>query len=56
MVPFITVAHRDDVTGFSKLTQLEDIAQLPKLMASGSLGRLSTEGRIESALKQEGGK
>lgn len=56
MVPFITVAHRDDVTGFSKLTQLEDIEQLPKLMAGGSLGRLTTEGRIESALKQEVGK
>ena len=56
MVPFITVTHRDDATGFSKLTQLEDIEQLPKLMAGGSLGRLSTEGRIKSALKQEGGR
>lgn len=53
MVPFITVAHRDDATGVSILTQLEDVQQLPKLMASGSLGRLSTEGRIEAALKQE---
>ncbi len=53
MVPFITVAHRNDETGASQLTQLEDIEQLPKLMASGSLGRLSAEGRIESALKQE---
>ncbi len=56
MVPFITVAHRDDATGFSCLTQLEDIQQLPKLMAGGSIGRLSTEGRIEAALKQEGGR
>jgi predicted ATPase len=53
MVPFITVAHRDDTSGLSILTQLEDVQQLPKLMASGSLGRLSTEGRIEAALKQE---
>lgn len=53
MVPFITVAHRDDATGFSQLTQLEDIDQLPKLMASGSLGQLSAKGRIESALKRE---
>lgn len=53
MVPFITVAHRDDTTGVSLLTQLEDVQQLPKLMASGSLGRLSSEGRIEAALKQE---
>lgn len=53
MVPFITVTHRDNTTGASLLTQLEDIQQLPKLMASGSLGRLSTEGRIEDALKLE---
>lgn len=53
MVPFITVAHRHEQTGVSQLTQLEDIEQLPKLMASGSLGRLSTEGRIESALRSE---
>jgi len=52
MVPFITVAHRDAQTGSSLLSQLEDIQQLPKLMASGSLGQLSTDGRIEAALKQ----
>lgn len=54
MMPFIVVAHRDDATGFSRLTQLEDIEQLPKLIASGSLGTLSSKGRIEIALKQEG--
>lgn len=53
MVPFITVAHRDDATGASLLAQLEDVEQLPKLMASGTLGRLSTERKIEAALKQE---
>ncbi len=53
MVPFITVAHRDPQTGASLLTQLEDIDALPKLMASGSLGRLSTAGQIEQALQQE---
>jgi predicted ATPase len=56
MVPFITVVHRDTATGASLLMQLEDIQQLPKLMASGSLGQLSAGGRIEAALKQEGGK
>ncbi len=44
MVPFMTVAHRDEATGFSRLTQLEDIEQLPKLIAGGSLGDLSREG------------
>ena len=53
MVPFITVAHRHNVTGASELTQLEDIRQLPKLMAGGSLGHLATEGSIESALRLE---
>lgn len=53
MVPFITVAHRDPETGASRLTQLEDVRQLPKLMASGSLGRLTSEGRIEAALQRE---
>lgn len=53
MLPFITVAHRDESSGVSELKQLEDLQQLPKLLASGSLGRLSSEGRIESALKLE---
>jgi len=56
MVPFIIIAHRDDTSGASRLTQLEEVERLPKLMASATLGRLSTEGRIESALKQEAGK
>ena len=51
MVPFIAVAHRDALTGISRLTQLEDIRQLPKLMAGGSLGRMATQGSIEAALK-----
>ncbi|MDY0221509.1 MAG: ATP-binding protein [Desulfobacterium sp.] len=54
MVPFIAVAHRDNHTGISLLTQLEDIQQLPKLMAGGSLGRIATQGRIEAALKSRG--
>ncbi len=53
MVPFITVAHREDTTGFSKLTLLEQIDALPKLIASGTLGRLSEWGWLEEALKRE---
>ncbi len=53
MVPFITVVHRDEKDGSSLLTQLEDIEQLPKLIAGGSLGRLTTEGRIGKALQAE---
>ncbi|RRR69644.1 MAG: ATPase [Candidatus Viridilinea halotolerans] len=54
MLPFIVVAHRDEATGFSRLTQLETLDQLPKLIAGGSLGSLSSRGRIEAALKREG--
>jgi predicted ATPase len=53
MLPFIVVAYRDAQSGLSRLTQLEDVDELPKLMAGGSLGRLSTEGRIESVLHKE---
>ena len=50
MVPFVVVAHRDTETGESKLTLLEDIENLPKLMASGPLGKLATKGAIERSL------
>ena len=50
MVPFITVAHRDPVTGDSRLTLLEDISDLPKLLAQGTVGRLSSKGLIEASL------
>lgn len=50
MVPFITVSHRDPVSGESQLTLLEEIAQLPKLLAGGPVGKLSSQGRIEKAL------
>ncbi len=50
MVPFITVANRDPSTGYSVLTLLEDIAQLPKLLAQGPIGRLSSQGLIEKSL------
>ncbi|WP_213955279.1 MULTISPECIES: AAA family ATPase [unclassified Variovorax] len=52
MVAFITVAHRDARTGNSELTLLEDIKQLPKLLAQGTLGRLSSKGLIEKSFQQ----
>lgn len=51
MIPFITVVHRNSHTGASVLTHLDDIEQLPKLMAAGTLGRMSTAGLIENALQ-----
>ncbi len=53
MLPFITVAHRDEKTGVSELVLLEDIKEIPKLVSMGTLGTISTQGKIESALKRE---
>lgn len=52
MIPFITVAHRGN-GGESELTLLEDIEELPKLISSGNIGELATNGKIESALARE---
>jgi len=54
MVPFVIVAHRDPTTGYSLLSLLETIEQLPKLMAGGTLGSLSARGQIERALEERG--
>ena len=53
MTPFITISHRDNVQGYSRLTLLEDVSQLPKLLASGPVGTLASQGRLESALQKE---
>ena len=53
MLPYIAVAYRDEISGASKLKQLEDLKAIPKLLASGNLGKLSAEGRIIDAIKHE---
>ncbi|OKH51310.1 ATPase [Calothrix sp. HK-06] len=53
IVPSVVVVHRDTTTGESKLTRLKDIESLPKLMVSGALGQLTTEGAIEKSLAEE---
>lgn len=53
MVPFIVIAHRNGKTGASELTLLEDIKSLPKLLANGLVGRISSRGLIEEALFEE---
>lgn len=50
MLPFITVSHRDQSAGYSKLTLLEEVDSLPKLLARGTVGTLSSQGLIESAV------
>lgn len=51
LIPCVTVAHRDSVTGHSRLTLLEDMQQLPKMLASGTLGTLTTRGLIQEAVR-----
>lgn len=55
MIPFIVIANRSHETGESKLTLLEDIKNLPKLLAIGPLGRITTKGYIEESLSAMGG-
>lgn len=55
MIPFIQVVHRDPEDGTSKISLLENIRSLPKLLAHGSVGELSTKGEIEKSLSQNGG-
>lgn len=52
MIPFITVAHRDD-RGQSYLKLLEDVQDLPKMISTGNIGELVTNGKIQSALLRE---
>ena len=52
MMPFVIVAHRDQKTGESKLTPLDELEDLPKLLASGSLGNLVTRGAIDRSISR----
>ncbi|WP_287278168.1 MULTISPECIES: AAA family ATPase [unclassified Okeania] len=52
-IPFVMVAYRDKQTGESQLIPLEDIEDLPKLMASGTLGKIASKGLIEKSLKAD---
>ena len=54
IVPFITIAHRSQESGESELTLLEDIDSLPKLLASGPVGTLSSRGYTEATLRESG--
>lgn len=53
MVPFITVAHRKEESGTTELTLLEEVEELPRLLARGTIGRLSSKGAIEEALSEQ---
>jgi predicted ATPase len=50
IMPFVTIAHRDPVTGASELSLLEDMDNLALILARGSLGNLTTKGELEKEL------
>ena len=49
-IPFVMVVYRDQDTGESQLIPLDEIENLPKLMASGSLGKITQQGLLEKSL------
>ncbi|MFM6196594.1 MAG: AAA family ATPase [Planktothrix sp.] len=49
-IPFVMVAYRNQDTGESQLIPLDEIENLPKLMASGSLGKITQQGLLEESL------
>jgi AAA15 family ATPase/GTPase len=51
MISFISIVHRHEQHGASVIDLLEDLEALPRLLARGSLGKISANGAIESALK-----
>ncbi len=52
MISFVMVAHRDPIEGDSRLTLLEEVEHLPKLLASGRLGTIASTGALEKALNK----
>ena len=56
LLPYITVTHRDDESGASVLTPLDSLEQLPKLLAQGQVGKLSSQGILEKSLRTTSGR
>lgn len=50
MIVFMSAVYREPATGWSKISLLEDIDTLPRLIAQGSIGKLSTSGALEESL------
>ncbi|MCJ2121843.1 AAA family ATPase [Methylobacterium sp. J-077] len=49
-VPFISVAFREEGTGYSKLLPLDEVPRIAKLLAIGPVGTISTSRKIEEAV------
>jgi predicted ATPase len=49
MIAFMSRIHRDEESGASTITLLEDLKQLPRLLAKGKVGKISTMGLLDKA-------
>lgn len=52
MIPFISVVYRDRNSGSSMIKLLEDVEYLPRLIARGKIGALTSKGIIEEAIQE----
>ncbi|MCX9157274.1 ATP-binding protein [Niveibacterium sp. 24ML] len=54
-VPDVVFCYRDATSGASCLTRMQDIPDMPELLAQGSLGHLMTSGLLERFVKHHPG-
>jgi predicted ATPase len=52
-IPDVVYCYRDPARGDSRLVRLEDLADYPKLIAQGTVGRLIQRGILERYLKRD---
>lgn len=53
MMPFISVVYRDGKNGNSKISLLEEVKTLPKMLAKGSIGDMTTQGLLTDYFENE---
>lgn len=53
MLPFVIAVHRDPKMGASLLTPIQDLRELPRLLAVAPLGRTTAQGLLEQSLARE---
>lgn len=54
-IPDVVFCYRDPASGASRLTRMQDIPDVPELLAQGSLGHLMTTGLLERFVKHHPG-
>jgi predicted ATPase len=52
MIPFVVLSHRDTESGLSKLTQIEDLPNLTKLLGKGLVGDWIAKGYLQEEISK----